>query len=103
MSRRKFPFDQLYAVLQAAMSEPIGIVIKVNDIQQTKMDLYKCRKMAIEKYGDAELQTLQIRTSPFPEGQLLICHSRRVPQPKGATNLTTLDLGQVLNLNELDE
>lgn len=88
--------DQLLAVLHAALEEPIGIVIQTNDTVRAKMSLYRCRAAA----EDPALAELQIRTSPFSDGDLIICHSLKTPQPKASTDLGTVDLQGILNLDD---
>lgn len=91
--------DELLSILQMALEEPLGIVIQTSDTTRAKMQLYRCRAVA----NDPSLAVLQIRTSPFEEGDLIICHSNRTPQPKPATNLAGIDLGTVLGLDDLDD
>jgi len=63
----KAPSPWLSLWLQAK-NEPIGVVLRTNDPHRAKQQLYRARADA----GMPELVNLQLRTSPFDEGQLVI-------------------------------
>lgn len=56
------------AALYQALAEPRGLVLSTNDPARARMKLYAARKAS----GDSELDCLQVRLSPFPEGDLVI-------------------------------
>lgn len=60
-------FEQL---VLAAMQTPIGLLVWTNNVPRAKARFYAARRLIA---GDA--LTLQLRTSPFPEGQLMIVRS----------------------------
>lgn len=55
-----------------ALSEPIGLLLSTNDPHRAKTLLYRARANS----GDERLADLQIRTSPFQGGELVICKGR---------------------------
>lgn len=61
--------QNLLPLLYSALAEPYGVLIRVSDSTRAKALLYRTRAEA----NDPELATLQIRTSPFPDGDLVIC------------------------------
>lgn len=72
--------ETLVTILQAALDEPYGILLQTSDPGRARAALYKART----EEGDPRLSTLQIRISPFPDGDLVICHvapARRRPPP----------------------
>jgi hypothetical protein len=62
--------EALQILLQVA-SEPIGLLLRASDPQRLRMKLYQARREA-QQNGDASLDDLQFRISPFPEGQIVI-------------------------------
>jgi hypothetical protein len=86
--------DQLIAVLEAARSEPIGIVIMTNDVTKTRAALYRAR--AAE--NNPAFADLQFRSWPYDEGNLVICHGGAVP-PLHPNNLGPIDLDGILDLD----
>lgn len=88
--------EELVSILDAALAEPFGIIIQTSDTVRAKMSLYRARAAA----NRPELAYLQIRTSPFPEGDLIICHNQKVPPIHPRTDLGTIDLQGVLDLDE---
>lgn len=65
-------------LLYAALAEPIGLLLATNDPERARAKLYAARKAAL----DAELDVLQIRMSPFAEGELVIVKSKlALPAP----------------------
>ena len=61
----------LIPLLHEARAEPIGLLIRVigGDVATAKRQLYQARAKA----QDPALAVLQIRTSPWPDGDLVIC------------------------------
>jgi hypothetical protein len=66
--------EALQILLQSAQ-ERIGCILRTNDAERLRQKLYQARKRAQEG-GDTSLDDLQFRTSPFPEGQIVICKRR---------------------------
>jgi|HubBroStandDraft_4_1064222.scaffolds.fasta_scaffold1116140_2 hypothetical protein len=63
------------AVLNAAASAELGLVIRTNDPVRARTALYSARL----KIADTELQGLQIRVSPNdPEGEIWLINTARV-------------------------
>lgn len=80
----QIPREALLTILQTALSEPIGLILKTSDPVRARAALYRARSEA----NDPNLSALQIRTSPLPdEGDLIICHHQA---PKRAPNLDDL-------------
>lgn len=96
LTNAKLTYAAVLAIWQAALSEPIGILIRTNDVTTMKAKLYRVRK----KSQILDLMRLQIRTSPFPDGDLVICHSGKIPAIKPTTNLAQIDLGNILDLDD---
>ena len=63
--------QQYGSLLYQALAEPIGILLKTSDPLRARQALYRARADA----KDEALAVLQIRSSPFPDGDLLICKS----------------------------
>jgi hypothetical protein len=62
------------AVLNAAASAELGLVIRTNDPVRARTALYSARL----KIADTELQGLQIRVSPNdPEGEIWLINTAR--------------------------
>lgn len=61
--------EHLQLILQAALAEPIGLVLRTNDRERARQRLYAARV----KLADPAFATLQIRISPFTDGDLVIC------------------------------
>jgi hypothetical protein len=59
-------------ILYAAMAEPIGLLVMTNEPTRLKALFYSVRR----ECQDQELDILQLRTSPFPEGQFVICKGK---------------------------
>jgi hypothetical protein len=57
-----------------AEQEPVGLLLRTNDVARAKAQLYRARADA----GIPALAQMQIRTSPFPDGDLVLC---RGPTP----------------------
>lgn len=64
------------AILEAALAEPFGLVLQTSDAGRARQLLYRARAEA----HDPGLAILQIRTSPFPDGDLVICHPPAKPE-----------------------
>jgi hypothetical protein len=63
------------AVLNAAASAELGLVIRTNDPVRARTALYSARL----KIADTELQGLQIRVSPNdPEGEIWLINTARI-------------------------
>lgn len=67
------PDPILLSILQDALEEPYGLLIQTSDPARARQALYRARADA----NDDRLSILQVRTSPFAEGDLVICHPRR--------------------------
>ena len=61
--------DDLVMILQKALAEPVGLLLQVSDFALARARLYKARAEAL----DPAMTRLQFRSSPFPEGNLVIC------------------------------
>jgi hypothetical protein len=74
--------EVLLTILQAALDEPIGLILQTSDTARARAAFYKARADS----GDPALAALQIRISPFPDGDLVICHpaptAKRPPSPE---------------------
>lgn len=71
--------NEYLALLLAALSEPIGLLVAASDAERARQKFYSARKAS----GNPALAALQIRISPFPDGQLVICKERiLIPQTK---------------------
>ena len=79
----------LLQILSTALSEPIGLLLQTSDPARARAALYKARTDS----GDPRLAILQIRMSPFPDGDLVICHPSR-PTPSTPSHVP--DLGDIL-------
>ena len=58
------------AILHEALAEPYGLVLQTSDTTRARQALYKARAEA----NDPALAVLQVRISPFDDGDLVICH-----------------------------
>lgn len=80
---------ELLAVWEAALSEPLGIKIKTNDVTYCKMRLYRVRKRS----NDPRLMELSIITWQDKEvADLGIVRTKTAPTVNPATNLASIDL-----------
>ena len=61
--------DEFLALLYQALGEPIGLLLQCSNPGLARQRLYAARASA----RDPALGGLQIRMSPFPEGNLVIC------------------------------
>jgi hypothetical protein len=68
----KLERQALEQALLAALAESIGVIVEVSDPTAVRNALYRVRA----KLADPAMTDLQIRVSPFAEGQLVICHRR---------------------------
>ncbi len=61
-------------ILYLALAEPIGLILQCGqgERERARQALYQARTKAC----DAALAGLQIRISPFGEGDLVVCHQR---------------------------
>lgn len=80
------PDPTLLSIWQSALEQPIGVVLQTNDSQRARQALYRARADA----NDERLNTLQILTSLFPDGDLLIRHN-----PRRASAPPAPDLGEL--------
>lgn len=69
-------------LLLEAYAEPIGLLLTTNDAERARQKLYIARRESQQQHP--ELDQLQIRISPFADGELVIVKSTiQVPsQPK---------------------
>lgn len=63
------PDPTLLGILYSALAEPIGLVLRTSNTERARQRLYKARADA----KDGSLAGLQIRVSPFDDGDLVIC------------------------------
>jgi hypothetical protein len=71
-------------MLYQAAAESFGLLLDASDPGRVRQQLYSAKRRA----EDPTLDALQIRLSPLPEGNLVICH------PEGSAISSTLeDLG----------
>lgn len=84
--------DLTLAILEAAVAEPIGLVLMCSDPTKARMALYATRKAV----NDPEFNRLQFRMWPYEDGNLVICHEAPAPKPN---NLGAIDLGGILDLD----
>lgn len=63
--------DDLAAILYQALGEPIGLLLSTSDSNRARQKLYQARAAA----ADPALDVIQIRISPFPEGDLVLVKS----------------------------
>lgn len=80
--------QDLSSLLYAALASPIGILLRCSDLERTRQALYQART----KVGDGKLAGLQIRVSPFEEGDLVICHQRILLAATGGRPLSLSSL-----------
>lgn len=66
---------RLTEFLYQALAEPIGLVLRTSDPVRARQQLYQARQAA----QDPSLDCIQIRMSPFPDGDLVLCKGARVP------------------------
>lgn len=64
----------LVELLLLALAEPIGLLVKTSDPAKLRASLYRARQAS----GDPDLSGLQIRMSPLPGGELVLCKSTPV-------------------------
>lgn len=79
----------LLVLLQAAEAESYGLLLRTSDFPRARAALYKARADA----GPGAFANLQFRASPFPEGDLVICHG-----PAQAPAHPTPELASLLDL-----
>lgn len=71
--------DEFLMLLLQAVQEPIGLLVATNDPERARQKFYASRRAA----KMPELDGLQIRMSPFPDGQLVLVNSRiKLEAPK---------------------
>ena len=68
--------DDLVMILQRALAEPVGLLLQASDFNLARARLYKARAEAL----DPAMSRLQFRSSPFPEGNLVICKGGTAPE-----------------------
>lgn len=81
------PREALLTILQAALDEPIGLLLRTSDPSRARAALYKARADA---GADPALSALQIRISPFDDGDLVICH------PQATKRRHVPDIGEIM-------
>ena len=82
---QKLDYHELLMCWHAALVEPIGIIVCTPDPLELRDDLYEVRR----EEADPSLAVLEVRMSPFPEGDLVICHPVREPDEALLEALTT--------------
>lgn len=65
----------LVPLIEMALNEPLGLIVKTNDPARAKQQLY----IAKNACGHPDIHRLQIRTSPWPEGQLILIKGSAKP------------------------
>lgn len=78
------PTSPWLPLLDRAMASPVGLLLSTNDIARAKAQLYAARASA-----GGVFDSLQIRTSPWPDGDLVLCKGgkQRVVLPRAASEL----------------
>lgn len=71
------PRLELAPLLHRAMLAPYGLLLRSNDPARAKAQLYARRAELVQ--ATPELSELQIRTSPFPDGDLVLIRSMAKP------------------------
>lgn len=93
------PKDELTRILYQALGEPIGLVLAVDGSARVARNKLYTRRNAL---GDPALNRLQVRFSPFAEGQLVIVKgpeatAQALPPAAGpAAQTTTLSAKDLL-------
>lgn len=75
--------DDFLLLLLEAHAEPIGLLVTTNDRERARQKFYTARRENVGSYP--ELEGLQIRISPFEDGELIIVHSVIRPRLAGLT------------------
>jgi hypothetical protein len=70
-------------LLYQALAEPFGLLLTTNDVARAKAQIYAARKLA----SDPELDCLQLRTSPFTEGELVLVRGAKPPNTETELSL----------------
>lgn len=65
--------DEFLMLLLEASAEPIGLLVTTNDAERARQKFYAARRDASAMHP--ELDQIQIRISPFPDGQLVLVKS----------------------------
>lgn len=74
--------DGFIPIWWQAYQQPAGLLLRTSDPAKARVQLYAARRLA----QAPELANLQIMFSPFPDGDLVICH-------KGPVKLAELTPG----------
>lgn len=74
--------DEFLLLLLEALAEPIGLLVTTNDRDRARQKFYSARRDNAIEHPD--LDGLQIRVSPFEDGELIIVHSVIKPRTSGA-------------------
>lgn len=75
--------DDFLLLLLEALAEPIGLLVTTNDRERARQRFYSARRENVASHP--ELEGLQIRVSPFEDGELIIVHSIIKPRNAGLT------------------
>jgi len=67
--------DLLREIMYRALAEPIGLLIRTDDPERAKSQLYSAR------VGEPALARLQVRPSPLPDGDLIIVKNDKPLEP----------------------
>lgn len=67
---------EMTQLLYLALAQPIGLLVASSDREATRRSLYAAKYQA----KDEALGDLQIRVSPWPEGELVIVHQTIIRQ-----------------------
>ena len=67
--------QDLIGLWLAAADEPIGLLLRSSDPGKAKQLLYRARTAGVAQ-GHTALAHMQLRTSPFPDGDLVICRGQ---------------------------
>lgn len=63
--------NRLLQILYQALNEPIGLVLRTNDVHRARQRLYNARASA----GDLVLARLQFRLAPWGKSEIVITKS----------------------------
>lgn len=83
--------SEMLAILELAMSEPLGLELRCSDPDRARAALYNARRLV----GRPEMSRLQIRLSPWPDrSDLVVCKG---PEPASPSPQIGQSLQQLLD------
>lgn len=74
------------AILETALASPLGLVLQVSDFPRARAALYAARAAS----QDPRFNSLQIRSSGLPDGNLLITKIALEASPKASSPIDQL-------------